>query len=110
MLFPDMPRRFNQQRPDHERVERVERVQLQAPLQGSTSVSELAADRATGIGPAAGVALDRWSRSEPIDWSQGRWEYITVFTGILLWIVFWTGIHWGWWTAQSILAEFGALF
>jgi hypothetical protein len=101
MIFPELPKRFNQQLiiaqtpPQLNTVEDTGNIQEdKAPLRGIT-VEEwwqqhgLATDT---LGPAA-----RSSR-EPIDWlARDAWEFYALCVFMVTWIVYWYGSHRGLW-------------
>ena len=106
MIFPELPKRFNQQFitqetiPTEPTVEDTETVQAngpciaKAPLRGIT-VEEwwqqhgLATDT---LGPAAS------SSREPIDWlARDAWEFYALCVMMTAWVAYWLGLHRGWW-------------
>jgi hypothetical protein len=98
MIFPELPKRFNQQFITQQTTRTESTVEdtetVQAPLRGIT-VEEwwqqhgLATDT---LGPAAN------SSTEPIDWlAKDAWEFYALCVFMAAWTVFWYGSYRGIW-------------
>ena len=110
VIFPDIPKRYKDIQ-GLDSVQHVQRVQLQAPLCGSPLVEAQTTTIQASLGPAARSLNSRSLAREQqysTDWSQGRAEYLTVFGAIVLWITFWVGIHYGFWTWSQLAQVFGS--
>jgi hypothetical protein len=99
MIFPDLPKRIN--------FEQAHTYEAPAPYELASSVQ-------TPLRASAPLTADQWfvqqgysidpaaqsSRNpeESIDWlARDAWEFYTLCTAMIAWIVYWWGLHHGAW-------------
>lgn len=100
MIFPHVPKPWAAQwptQPEPASVDSIEQAVVETPLRGLDIEQWFAAHGLphNATDPAAGSCRNT---EEPIDWfAKDAWEFYLLCIGMLIWIVYWYGVHRGVW-------------